>query len=168
MKRIIFYVILPGLVLGVVYQMGRDAGARSSPESSRIIQSQSPEEIDRKLALVSEKLAQIESLRSGKAPAPSVQVAKPDVPPAVLPAVSHSPEVYRVREIPKVIETERIPSAVPMDRPKLNPSELGLLPLQPLGDGSVLPIRSDSLPAYQVPPLPVESFSECDCGKNRK
>ena len=162
MKRFFLYFVLPSVVLGVVYQAGRNS-AIGLPSSDRAVPSvMSSEDVDRKLAVVSEQISRLESLRSGQIPAVS-QVAS--VPAAVRVAnsenavpVDQSVERYQFRQLPA--PTGPSPGISPSaDPPKpvaavggrpVKPSETGLMPLLPLGPSS----SSVRVPALQ----------KCDCG----
>jgi len=153
MRKYILYIVLTGFVLGIVYQAGRNSTESQS----------SPDETDRKLALVSENLSRIESLRSGNVPAarisPSSVVNSENVP-----VVEPSVERYQFRQVPvsggpvatdtQVMQVSHVGASsgfLPATSGK--PSELGLMPLLPLESSSDLPS------AVRVPPLP-----KCDCG----
>jgi hypothetical protein len=163
MKRLFLYVILPGIVLGVVYQSGRNSSAVSGDRPSAV--QSSPEEIDKRLATVSEKLAQIESLRSGKA-APIragsdvSQESKPaEASAATKPVPGTEPssiERYQFRELPLGVPAlggKSLAVSPPGAAPARKNSELGLMPLLPV----------DSIP-NTVRPIQGVPLQKCDCG----
>ena len=152
MKKFFLYIVLPVVVLGVVYQAGRNS-AEGLPSSDRAAASaMSSEDVDRKLVAVSEQISRLESLRSGQTPAIS-QVAP--VPATVRVAhsenavpVDQSVERYQFRQLPA--PTGSSPGVSAVGGLPVKPSETGLMPLLPLGPSS----SSVRVPALQ----------KCDCG----
>lgn len=160
MKKFFLYIVLPAVVLGVVYQAGRNS-AEGLPSSDRAVPSaMSSEDVDRKLAFVSEQISRLESLRSGLTvsqvvPVPTaVRVANSE---NALP-VDQSVERYQFRQVPAPTGSSPgipppvdVPAVVSLDGGRsFKPSETGLMPLLPLG-----PL---------VAPVCAPLLQKCDCG----
>jgi hypothetical protein len=177
MKKLFLYILLPGIVLGIVYQSGRSSGEKSALERAPLVNEVAPV---RSVPVVASNAPVAKSNVAPKAPvvkpnvAPNLSVPKPNVAPKAsvvrldaVPSNSSSEPVDRfvVRQIPHVSETDSVSSSpsnqgvvrVPQPvfaepLPKYDwskPSELGLVPLAPLE-----PLESAAVYKPGVVPVP--------------
>jgi len=146
MKKMLLYFVLPGIVLGMVYSMGKSAGKREVVP----------------LAAADFEVVQVDQAAASQTPVPPI--AKPVNAPRAPQRSQTNVERYQVRQMPRVIETQdrtesvsAPPAAnVPYPAPKRSvydrverPSELGLMPLRPLDP----PAAVERYPAPQQPML---------------
>lgn len=170
MKRILLYFVLPGILLGVVYSLGKSSGKREAVPVSAADFS----------------VVQVDQTAS---PTPVPPIAKPVNAPRLRTSVRPQlpAERYQVRQIPRVIETQDMPNYVntnlvntdyanagyvnmPVrsvyDR-SARPSELGLMPLSPLQPLPESPVLAPPVQrTYRaVQPSAAKHAVDCGCGK---
>jgi len=190
MKRLLLYIVLPGVILGIVYQFGRSAGSRQQVEVPTVSSSQSvlsAEEksalVDAKLSALSEKLSQLRRSSQTRSPSPDRQSAeslrKPVSKPVSVPLIRTSEEVPQ-RDNDRADISEPARSVYDRLPAGSKPSDMGLMPLQPLGEAAVYPgvqpvsrttfkepvplaLPSGSASARSVSPIRITSSVTCDC-----
>jgi hypothetical protein len=148
MKRFFLYVLLPGVVLGMVYQMGRNSGIHSldGPVSHPVVgDRQSPPVVEQPVAVAKQSSGTPDRALPDPKPlavrqSPPAVVAKPVTSPersleTVVKSQLQPPKVVVTRQVSKpVIPVENVASASGRsvyDR-RDKPSSLGLMPLAPL------------------------------------
>ena len=157
-----WFIVGGGIVLFTVYQLGYSAGMRVALESRQDVRAVMES------SSVPVSMPVLSSENAGTKPQP-VKVAKPSSPPAMIETESLLPPAAT--------------AVVQQPLPVINPSALGLMPLERLESISEslkvpMPVYADTLPAMRsspaVPnrpaaslfPMRITSSSECDCGKS--
>jgi hypothetical protein len=158
MKKFLLYILLPGVVLGVVYNMGRNSGVRSAMESTPALVKNVP---SARLANSSSSPVKPPVPRSTTSPPAKTKVSKPvsSLPQPVVKPVIETLDV----DLPEDLEVQSIREVPVMRGPdgKILRSSDGRIVESTAMSGVVKPVTYSSsyLPATNVPsPAPIQSI----------